>query len=460
MLVSPRVRCSIGPIVAPRAPRRVRQARSAPDDQEPGDVRRRGRQRLHDAAVRPRAGHRRRRRPPGFIARDRVWLWFTVLFANFAEAMAEGRGKAQADSLRKARKDVPADACSPKPRRDAARSERAVVAARARRRRARRGRRRSIPGDGEIVEGVASVDESAITGESAPVIRESGGDRSAVTGGTTVLSDWLVVRITAKPGETLPRPDDRDGRGRQAQEDAERDRARHPARRADDRVPARHRDAVPFSRVRGRARPGQGTPVTLTVLVALLVCLIPTTIGGLLSAIGIAGMDRMIQANVIATSRPRGRGRGRRRRAAARQDRHDHARQPPGDRVLPGAGRHARRELAEAARARVARRRHARGQEHRRARRRRSSAARSTAPDGATSGAVHRADPHERRRLRRAARSARARPTRSRATSSRSAAAARRGARQRRRGRQAGRDAAGRRRRRHACSASSSSRTS
>ena len=138
---------------------------------------------------------------PGFIAAISVWLWFTVLFANFAEAMAEGRGKAQADALRKARKDVPAYVLA-EAQRDARKQERPssqlrpgdIVLVEA---------GQVIPGDGEIVEGVASVNESAITGESAPVIRESGGDRSAVTGGTTVLSDWLIVKVTAKPGESF-----------------------------------------------------------------------------------------------------------------------------------------------------------------------------------------------------------------------------------------------------------------
>ena len=157
------------------------------------------------------------------------------------------------------------------------------------------------PGDGEIVEGVASVDESAITGESAPVIRESGGDRSAVTGGTRVLSDWLVVAITAKPGETFL------DRMIAMVEGAKRKKT--PNEIALDILLAGLTiifllvtvTLLPFSLFAVR-RPGQGTPITLTVLVALLVCLIPTTIGGLLSAIGIAGMDRMIQANVIATS--------------------------------------------------------------------------------------------------------------------------------------------------------------
>ncbi len=154
-----------------------------------------------------------------------------------------------------------------------------------------------IPGDGDVVEGVASVDESAITGESAPVIRESGGDRAAVTGGTKVLSDRIVVRITAKPGRDLHRPDDRPGRGRRPAEDAERDRAEHPARRADDRLPAARSSPCSRSRMYCRRR-----TVPVVVLVALLVCLIPTTIGALLSAIGIAGMDRLVQRNVLAMS--------------------------------------------------------------------------------------------------------------------------------------------------------------
>jgi len=241
--------------------------------------------------------------PAGFIAAISVWLWFTVLFANFAEAMAEGRGKAQADSLRKARKDVPAVVLA-EPRHDAARQDRPssqlrpgdVVLVEA---------GQVIPGDGEIIEGVASVNESAITGESAPVIRESGGDRSAVTGGTTVLSDWLVIRITAKPGESFL------DRMISMVEGAKRKKT--PNEIALDILLAGLTivfllvtvTLYPFGVFAARemaAAGGTAQVVTLTVLVALLVCLIPTTIGGLLSAIGIAGMDRMIQANVIATS--------------------------------------------------------------------------------------------------------------------------------------------------------------
>jgi K+-transporting ATPase ATPase B chain len=240
---------------------------------------------------------------PGFIAAVSVWLWFTVLFANFAEAMAEGRGKAQADALRKARKDVTARVLSA-PQRDAHVEERPssqlrpgdIVLVEA---------GQIIPGDGEIVEGVASVNESAITGESAPVIRESGGDRSAVTGGTTVLSDWLIVRITVKPGESFL------DRMISMVEGAKRKKT--PNEIALDILLAGltivfllvTATLYPFSLFAARdmaANGGAAHTVTLTVLVALLVCLIPTTIGGLLSAIGIAGMDRMIQANVIATS--------------------------------------------------------------------------------------------------------------------------------------------------------------
>ena len=235
----------------------------------------------------------------GFILAVSAWLWFTVLFANFAEAMAEGRGKAQADTLRQARSEVVAKKLS-EPRHTASRRPTPASAL-------RRGdivlveAGDVVPADGEVIEGVASVDESAITGESAPVIRESGGDRSSVTGGTQVRSDWRVVQITANPGETFL------DRMISLIEGARRQKT--PNEIALNILLAALTiiflivciTLLPFSRYSVHAA-GQGSPVTVTALVALLVCLIPTTIGGLLSAIGIAGMDRMIQANVIATS--------------------------------------------------------------------------------------------------------------------------------------------------------------
>ena len=237
--------------------------------------------------------------PASFIFAIAVWLWVTVLFANFAEAMAEGRGKAQADTLRNSRRDVSAKKLAGSTRTSA---QSAVSASDL-----RKGdiilieAGEVVPGDGEVIEGVASVDESAITGESAPVIRESGGDRSAVTGGTRVLSDWLVVRITANPGETFL------DRMISMVEGAKRQKT--PNEIALNILLAAltiifllaTATLLPFS-IYSVAQAGAGSAITVTVLVALLVCLIPTTIGGLLSAIGIAGMDRMIQANVIAMS--------------------------------------------------------------------------------------------------------------------------------------------------------------
>ncbi|MGB7160852.1 MAG: potassium-transporting ATPase subunit KdpB [Tepidisphaeraceae bacterium] len=235
----------------------------------------------------------------GFITAVTIWLWFTLLFANFAEAMAEGRGKAQADTLRRARRDTPAKKLR-KPQQD---EKPEIVPAGA----LRKGdivmveAGDYIPVDGEVIDGVASVDESAITGESAPVIRESGGDRSSVTGGTKVLSDWLIVRIGVNPGETFL------DRMISMVEGAKRQKT--PNEIALNILLAGFTiifllataTLLPFSLFSVTAA-GQGIPITVTVLVALLVCLIPTTIGGLLSAIGIAGMDRMIQANVIAMS--------------------------------------------------------------------------------------------------------------------------------------------------------------
>src|SRR5664280_2972373 len=237
--------------------------------------------------------------PAGFIGGVALWLWFTVLFANFSEAVAEGRGKAQAEALRKTRQTTQAKKL-PHPDRQA---KYELVASAT----LRKGdlflveTNDILPVDGEIIEGIASVDESAVTGESAPVIRESGGDRSAVTGGTRLLSDWLIVRVTADPGEGFL------DRMISLVEGAKRQKT--PNEIALDMLLAGFTliflivcaTLLPYSLYSVQTS-GHGTPITITVLVALLVCLIPTTIGGLLSAIGIAGMDRMIQRNVIAMS--------------------------------------------------------------------------------------------------------------------------------------------------------------
>jgi K+-transporting ATPase ATPase B chain len=219
-----------------------------------------------------------------------LWLWFTVMFANFAEAMAEGRGKAQADTLRKARSETVANRllADGKLEQVASSSLRAqdVVMVSA---------GEFIPGDGEIIDGIASVDESAITGESAPVIRESGGDRSAVTGGTRVLSDQIKVKITSNPGETFL------DRMIALVEGAERQKT--PNEIALNILLAGL--TIVFLLAVVTLQPFaiySGAPQTVFVLVSLLVCLIPTTIGGLLSAIGIAGMDRLVQHNVLAMS--------------------------------------------------------------------------------------------------------------------------------------------------------------
>jgi potassium-transporting ATPase ATP-binding subunit len=229
-----------------------------------------------------------------FSGQIAAWLWFTVLFANFAEAVAEGRGKAQADALRKTRSDTRAKRyVDPNNLRDIVEGVNAldlrigdVVLVEA---------GDIIPGDGEVVDGVASVNESAITGESAPVIREAGGDRSAVTGGTSVLSDQIKVRITAAPGSTFL------DRMIALVEGAERQKT--PNELALSILLSGL--AIIFLIVCVTLWPigvYSGTTLSATVLIALLVCLIPTTIGGLLSAIGIAGMDRLIRFNVIATS--------------------------------------------------------------------------------------------------------------------------------------------------------------
>src|SRR5947209_3988184 len=225
----------------------------------------------------------------GFTFQITLWLWFTVLFANFAEAMAEGRGKAQADTLRKTKTETTA--------RRVINGRTETIAAT----QLRSGdvclveQGETIPGDGDVIEGIASVDESAITGESAPVIRESGGDRSAVTGGTKVLSDQIIVRITANPGESFL------DRMIGLVEGASRQKTPNEI--------ALHIllvgltlvfifacvTLVPLAKYSSIA-------LSATAIVALLVCLIPTTTGGLLSAIGIAGMERLLQRNVLAMS--------------------------------------------------------------------------------------------------------------------------------------------------------------
>src|SRR5215467_7045238 len=225
----------------------------------------------------------------GFITQLAIWLWFTVLFANFAEAVAEGRGKAQAESLRRARKDTIA-------RRLKGRREEQVPAPQL-----QKGdlvvceAGDTIPADGDVIEGIASVDESAITGESAPVIRESGGDRSAVTGGTRVISDRIVIRVTMEKGQGFLE------RMIALVEGAQRQKT--PNEIALTILLAAL--TFIFLLVCVTLKPFgiySGTSFSIPVLVALLVCLIPTTIGGLLSAIGIAGMDRLIRRNVMATS--------------------------------------------------------------------------------------------------------------------------------------------------------------
>ncbi len=228
--------------------------------------------------------------PIGFIVQVAIWLWFTVLFANFAEAMAEGRGKAQAKALRKTRTQTVANRFSDDasmeriPAEELRKGDIVLVSSGA-----------IIPADGEVIEGIASVDESAITGESAPVIRESGSDRSAVTGGTRVLSDWIKVQVRANPGESF---------------------LDHMIAL----VEGAHRQKTPNEIALTILLSALtivflvviitlkffglylGLSFSVTVLVALLICLIPTTIGGLLSAIGIAGIDRMVQKNVLAMS--------------------------------------------------------------------------------------------------------------------------------------------------------------
>ena len=245
--------------------------------------------------------------PAGFIGAISAWLWFTVLFANFAEALAEGRGKAQAESLRKMRQDTMAKKLYlgfevGKGREPDAPDYLFVSSATLHKTDlfyVKAGD--TIPVDGDVVEGIASVNESAITGESAPVIRESGGDRSAVTGGTVILSDWLIIQVSANAGEgfldhmiSLV-----EGSKRQKTPNEVALNILLIGLTAVFLVVCATLRAFSIYSVEAA---GSGIPVTITVLVALLVCLAPTTIGGLLSAIGIAGMDRLIRRNVITTS--------------------------------------------------------------------------------------------------------------------------------------------------------------
>jgi potassium-transporting ATPase ATP-binding subunit len=237
--------------------------------------------------------------PVGFIALVTLWLWFTVLFANFAEAIAEGRSKAQAASLRSSKKNVVAKKLASESRDSAIsltdsfslrKGDILLIEA-----------GDMIPADGEVIDGIASVNEAAITGESAPVIRESGGDFSAVTGGTQVLSDWIVVRVSVNPGEAFL------DRMIAMVESAKRQKTPNEIALTILLVALTivfllvTVTLLPFS-IFGVAAAGAGSTPSITVLVSLLVCLIPTTIAGLLSAIGVAGMSRMMQANVIATS--------------------------------------------------------------------------------------------------------------------------------------------------------------
>ena len=293
----------------------------------------------------------------GFTFQIILWLWFTILFANFAEAVAEGRGKAQAATLRQAREetkgklivDEKTGLTVPTPASELAPGQIVLVEA-----------GDLIPSDGEVIEGVASVNEAAITGESAPVVREAGGDRSAVTGGTLVVSDWLKVRITAAPGSTFL------DRMIKLVEGAERQKTPNEIALNVLLAGLTLIFLIAVATIPSFASYAGGS-IPIVVLVALFVALIPTTIGALLSAIGIAGMDRLVRFNVLATSRSRGRSRGRRRYPSPRQDRHDHARQQAGGGVHPRQGR-----LGEGTRrcgaACLARRRDAGGTLHRRAR--------------------------------------------------------------------------------------------
>ncbi|MGO3740999.1 potassium-transporting ATPase subunit KdpB [Kerstersia sp.] len=237
--------------------------------------------------------------PAGFIWAICAWLWFTVLFANAAEALAEGRGKAQADALRATRQRVMAQVLKTPERGSAPRPVPSDELAVGNYVQVEAGE--IIPADGEVLQGAASVDESAITGESAPVIREAGGDFCSVTGGTRVLSDWIVMRVTARPGEAFL------DRMIAMVEGAKRGKTPNEIALNILLVALTLMfllvcvTLLPFSQF-AAVMTGAGLPVTITVLIALLVCLIPTTIGALMSAVGVAGMSRMMQANVLATS--------------------------------------------------------------------------------------------------------------------------------------------------------------
>ena len=348
---------------------------------------------------------------PGFTLAISAILWLTVLFANFAEAIAEGRGKAQADSLRAAKRDVDAHKLTEALLAKASHAEDPAELVRARAEEVSSASLKKkdlffvcageqIPADGEIVMGAASVDESAITGESAPVIRESGGDRSAVTGGTTVLSDWLIVRVSADSGSQLPRSDDFHGRVRFAQEDPQRDRARDLAGRAHPGVSAGGHVAVHVQRfLRGAC--GRGKPHLAHVFGR------PVRVFSAYhhrrASIGHRHRGHVPPepGERACHERPRGRGGRRRRCAAARQDGHHHAGQPSGLRVRSRR----RRDRARSRGCRSAgkpHRRDARGSLDRGAR---EGALRHQGPRAFRRGhgerSLHGADAYERRGLRR-----------------------------------------------------------
>ena len=259
-----------------------------------------------------------------------VWLWFTVLFANFAEAVAEGRGKAQADTLRKTRTETRAKRILMPDNYEVYQGVQAedlqagdLVVCEA---------GDIIPGDGDVIEGIASVNEAAVTGESAPVIRESGGDRSAVTGGTTVISDRIVIRITSSPGSSFL------DRMIRLVEGAERQKTPNEVALTILLVGLTIIFVFATATIPSYAAYAGGA-ISVVVLVALFVTLIPTTIGALLSAIGIAGMDRLVRFNVLAMSGRAVEAAGDVDTLLARQDRHHHVRQPAGDGDHSGARR-------------------------------------------------------------------------------------------------------------------------